>query len=85
MSKGEIKDLAASIHARLLKQAHERGRPFNELLQYYAIERFLYRLAQSKYGDLFTLKGALLFRVWGLPDFRPTAGYRSAWKDQQCG
>lgn len=48
------------------------GRPLNELLQYYAIERFLYRLAQSRYADQFVLKGALLFRVWGLPVFRPT-------------
>jgi predicted nucleotidyltransferase component of viral defense system len=72
LNKPEIKDFPASIHARLLNQARASGRPFNELLQYYAIERFLYRLAQSQFADQFVLKGALLFRVWGLPAFRPT-------------
>ncbi len=72
MSKQDIKNLPASIHDRLLNQARASGRPFNELLQYYAIERFLYRLAQSQYAGQFVLKGALLFRVWGLPAIRPT-------------
>jgi predicted nucleotidyltransferase component of viral defense system len=72
VSKPEIKNLPASIQDRLLKQARFSGRPFNELLQYYAIERFLYRLSQSKHVDQFILKGALLFRVWGLPALRPT-------------
>jgi hypothetical protein len=36
------KNIAASIHQRLLNMAKETGRPFNELLQYYALERFLY-------------------------------------------
>ena len=60
MSKPEIKNLPASIQDRLLKQARFSGRPFNELLQYYAIERFLYRLSQSKHVGQFVLKGALL-------------------------
>ena len=72
MSKAEIRNLPASIHERLLQQARGSGRPLNELLQYYAIERFLYRLSRSRYADQFVLKGALLFRVWGLPAFRPT-------------
>ncbi len=32
---------AASIHQRLLNKAAAENRTFNELLQYYAIERFL--------------------------------------------
>ena len=72
MSKPEIKNLPASIQDRLLNQARLSERPFNELLQYYAIERFLYRLSQSKHVSQFVLKGALLFRVWTLPAFRPT-------------
>jgi hypothetical protein len=72
VSKPEIKNLPASIQDRLLNQARLSSRPLNELLQYYAIERFLYRLAQSPYTGQFVLKGALLFRVWGLPAFRPT-------------
>jgi len=72
VSKPTIKNLPASIQDRLMNQARLSGRPFNELLQYYAIERFLYRLSQSKYTGKFVLKGALLFRVWGLTAFRPT-------------
>ena len=65
MSKQDIKNLPASIQDRLLNQARGSGRPFNEVLQYFAIERFLYRLAQSQYAGGFVLKGALLFRVYG--------------------
>lgn len=63
---------AASVHQRLLNLAKVRGRPFNELLQFYAIERFLYRLAQSQYRDRLVLKGALMLLVWKTPVTRPT-------------
>ena len=66
------KNVAASVHQRLLNQARDSGRPFDELLQYYAMERFLYRLSQSSYRDSFVLKGALLFRIWADPDSRAT-------------
>ncbi len=36
-----IKNVPASVRQRLLNQARTDKRPFNELLQYYAIERFL--------------------------------------------
>jgi predicted nucleotidyltransferase component of viral defense system len=72
VSKPDVKNLPASIRDRLLKQAHLSGRPMNELLQYYAIERFLYRLSRSRHADQFVLKGALLFRTWGLSAIRPT-------------
>jgi predicted nucleotidyltransferase component of viral defense system len=72
VSKPEIKDFPASIHDRLLNQARLIGRPFNELLQYYAIERFLYRLSRSRHAGKFILKGALLFRIWGLAASRST-------------
>src|SRR5215211_2869238 len=68
----EKKNLPASIHQRLLNKAHESGQVFNELLQYYTIERLLYRLSISEYSELFTLKGALMFNVWGLTNLRPT-------------
>jgi predicted nucleotidyltransferase component of viral defense system len=68
----ERKNLPASIHQRLLNKAHQSGRAFNELLQYYAIERLLYRLSISDYSELFTLKGALMFNAWGLTNLRPT-------------
>ena len=47
-------------------------KPFNELLQYFAMERFLYRLSQSVHADRFVLKGALMLRVWRSPELRPT-------------
>ena len=54
-------NIAASVRQRLLNKARETGRPFNELLQYFAMERFLYRLAKSTPADKFILKGALMF------------------------
>ncbi|MCX5844610.1 MAG: nucleotidyl transferase AbiEii/AbiGii toxin family protein, partial [Deltaproteobacteria bacterium] len=72
MKKKMIKDIAASIHQRLQNKARETGRPFNELLQYFAMERFLYRLSKSAHIDKFVLKGALMFAVWKAPASRPT-------------
>jgi hypothetical protein len=64
--------LAASVHARLLQKARQSGRTFNELLQYFGMERFLYRLSQSAHRDRFILKGALMLSVWDAPLTRPT-------------
>jgi predicted nucleotidyltransferase component of viral defense system len=36
------------------------------------MERFLYRLAQSRFADRFILKGALLLTAWRAPISRPT-------------
>lgn len=72
MKKDKPTNITASIHARLLNKAQEQNRPFNEILQYYAMERFLYRLSISDYSDKFILKGALMLRVYGIPDARPT-------------
>lgn len=47
----EKRNLPASIHQRLLNKAHAEGQAFNELIQYYAIERLLYRLSISGYSD----------------------------------
>lgn len=66
------KNVAASVHQRLLNMARETGRPFDEVLQYFAMERLLYRLSCSAHKDSFVLKGALLFRVWDVPDSRAT-------------
>lgn len=65
-------NVARSVHQRLLTQAQQTGRPFNELLQHYAIERFLYRLGESPHAEKLLLKGALLLRVWQIPMARPT-------------
>ena len=66
-SRRTPKDIAASVRQRLLNKAYESKRPFNELLQYYAMERFLFRLGVSEYARKFILKGALVFTAWGAP------------------
>ena len=71
MAKGVI-NITASVHQRLLNLARESSRPFGELLQYYAIERFIYRLTRSPHADKFILKGALMFSKWCGPASRPT-------------
>ena len=65
-------DLGASVRQRLLNQSRAQNRSFQELLQYFAMERFLYRLAKSPYADRFILKGALLLTAWRAPVSRPT-------------
>lgn len=72
MRKEPIKNIAASVRQRLLYLAGEANRPFSELLQYYAMERFLYRLSKSPHRKKFVLKGALMFTVWEAPLSRPT-------------
>ncbi|NTW84246.1 MAG: nucleotidyl transferase AbiEii/AbiGii toxin family protein [Chlorobiaceae bacterium] len=72
MSAKAIRNIGASVRQRLLNKARQDNRPFQELLQYYAMERFLYRLSVSSFADRFILKGALLLRVWHAPLARPT-------------
>lgn len=70
--KRELKNIPASVHRRLLDKAKRENRPFNELFQYYAIERFLYRFGQSKHTGKAVLKGAMMFLVWDAPYARAT-------------
>jgi len=70
--KKSIKDIQASVKGRLLNKAKQTKRPFAELLQYYGMERFLYRVSKSKYANQFILKGALMFTVWNVPKRRTT-------------
>lgn len=72
MKAGSGPNLTASVHQRLLNVARGTGRPFQELLQYFAMERFLYRLSCSPYAEDFVLKGALLLSVWQGPASRST-------------
>lgn len=70
--KKDVTNIKASIKARLANKAREIDRPFAEVLQYYGMERFLYRFGRSKYADKFVLKGALLFTAWQVPQRRTT-------------
>ena len=72
MTRRELKNVAASVHARLLNMAREEGRRFDELMQYYAMERFLFRLSQSPHVERFVLKGALILRTHAIDQTRLT-------------
>lgn len=72
MTVSTVKNMGASVRQRLLNHAKESGKPFAEVLQYYAMERFLYRLSVSPHADKFLLKGALLLTAWQAPISRPT-------------
>ena len=66
------KNLGASLNQRLKNLSKERNRPFDEILRYYAIERFLYRLSISSYAEKFFLKGGLMLKIWDSMDHRAT-------------
>lgn len=68
----EMKNIGASVRARLLNIARDRGQTFNFVLNRYAIERLLYRLSQSQHADRFVLKGATLLMTWFDEPFRGT-------------
>ncbi|MBU4175413.1 MAG: nucleotidyl transferase AbiEii/AbiGii toxin family protein [Actinobacteria bacterium] len=72
MKRCDVKNMPASVHGRLLNRAREEHRPFDELLQYYAMERFLYRVSRSKYRSALVLKGALMIVAWDTAVSRPT-------------
>lgn len=66
------KDLGESIRQQLKILSKTRNRPFDEILRYYAMERFLYRLSISPYAERFFLKGGLMLKVWDSMDHRAT-------------
>jgi predicted nucleotidyltransferase component of viral defense system len=66
------RNMGASVRARLLKLAKERGQPNDLLLTRYALERLLYRLSITRHRERFVLKGAMLMTTWFEDPFRPT-------------
>jgi len=62
----------ASVLARLLDLAKQRGEDYNLLLNRFGLERLLDRLSRSRHADRFLLKGALLFSLWYDQPHRPT-------------
>ena len=57
------KNIAASNRAKLLNISRKTGQSFQELVQYFAMSRFLYRLSVSKFSNQFILKGAMLLHA----------------------
>jgi hypothetical protein len=72
LTKTRQKNIAASVRQRLPNKSRSENRPFQKLVQYYALERFLYRLSLSKDSNRFILKNALMLRIWKAPQIRPT-------------
>lgn len=68
----EIRNIGASVRARLLNLAKERNQPFDLLLTRFAHERLLYRLSISKHRERYVLKGAMLLTTWFDDPLRPT-------------
>lgn len=67
-----MKNVAASVKARLLNVARKEARDFNRVLLLYMQERFLARLAASNYQDRFILKGGVFLYLRYGSRARPT-------------
>lgn len=72
MKAKEPRDRSASVRARLLNLARDRGEDFQITLRNYLFERFLYRLSRSELRERFVLKGAMLLRLWADQPYRAT-------------
>lgn len=68
----EIKNVGASVRARLQNLSRETGQTFELVLTRYALERLLYRLGTSVHVDRFVLKGAMLLTSWFMDPHRAT-------------
>ncbi len=67
-----VKDLPASIRAKLFAHAKQHGDDFARVLTRYAIERLLFRLSRTDAAERYVLKGATLFVTWPEHALRPT-------------
>lgn len=67
-----IKNIGASVIARLKNKSKEQNIPLQQLLNLFCQEEFIRRLSESEYKDHFILKGGFL--LYSLSDFttRPT-------------
>lgn len=68
----EIRNIAASVRARLLQISKANGQSFDLVLTRFTLERLLFRLSQSCHADRFVLKGAMLLMSWFDDPYRGT-------------
>ncbi len=68
----KLKNISASIHARLLNISRGQNMDFNRFIIRYAIERLLFRISRSRHSSRFVLKGAMLFTLWSDSPHRDT-------------
>lgn len=67
-----VKNVAASVLARLKNQSKTEGISYQMVLQLFAQEEFLRRLSVSKYVDHLILKGGMFIYILSEFDSRPT-------------
>jgi hypothetical protein len=72
MAREALKNVGASVRARLLQRSRDERTDFQILLTRYALERLLYRLSQSEHRNRFILMGVMLFVTWVEAPFQPT-------------
>lgn len=72
MSTNSPVNLAASVRARLKNKAEELDLTFDQILKYYAMERFLFRISKTQWVEALVVKGAAMLRVWDGAVARPT-------------
>ncbi|TVR81881.1 MAG: nucleotidyl transferase AbiEii/AbiGii toxin family protein [Rhodospirillales bacterium] len=70
--KPPLRNVGASVRARLTRRASERKENVQLALTRFAIERLLYRLSLSPHRNQFVLKGAMLFSLWTPTPYRAT-------------
>lgn len=75
----EIKDITASIRARLINLAKENREAVQSVFVRYGVERFLFRLSRSEHKDKFLLKGAALFAFVSQPKPQERSALAGAW------
>lgn len=67
-----MKNVAASVRARLANLGRAQGVGLDFLIERFAMGRLLWRLSNSHAADQFVLKGAQLFAIWEQNPHRPT-------------
>ena len=67
-----IRNIGASVRARLQNRSRETGQSLELILTRYALERLLYRLGASDFANRFVLKGAMLLTSWFTDPHRAT-------------
>ena len=67
-----VRNVGASVRARLLNVARSKNQPFELVLTRFVNERLLYRLSQTEHRTRFVLKGAFLLTTWLNDPHRPT-------------
>ena len=64
MTKRQVKNATQSVRDRLLLISRETRQDYQRVMMRYVVERLLARLVQTRYRELFVLKGAMLYVVW---------------------